>query len=136
MFETVNNELELVNDWFIANKLSLNIKKTKYILFCKNSTIDDLPLRLPNLTINNAIIKRVFHASFLGVIIDESLNWNKHIKTIENKVSKNLGILYKAKQYLNMSSLKQLYFAFINSYLNYGNIIWGSTYKSNLKIVF
>ena len=88
MFETVNNELELVNDWFIANKLSLKIKKTKYILFCKNSTIDDLPLRFPNLTINNAIIKRVFHASFLGVIINESLNWNKHIKTIENMLLK------------------------------------------------
>ena len=79
---------------------------------------------------------RVSHTSFLGVIIDESLNWTKHIKTIENKVSKNLGILYRAKQYLNLNSLKQLYFAFINSYLNYGNIIWGSTYKSKLKKLY
>ena len=78
LFETVNNELNLVNDWFIANKLSLNAKKTKYILFCKRSKLDDLPLKLPALWINNKEIKRVSETSFLGVIIHESLSWHNH----------------------------------------------------------
>ena len=72
----------------------------------------------------------------MGVIIDESLNWEKHIKTVENKISKNLGILYKAKPFLNINSLKQLYFAFINSYLNYCNIVWASTYITKLKKLY
>ena len=136
LFETVNIELKLVNDWFIANKLSLNAKKTKYILFCKKNKLDDLPLRLPNLSINNKEINRVSETSFLGVIIHESLSWHKHINIIENKISKNIGVLYKAKPYLDLKSLRQLYFAFINSYLNYCNIVWASTYKSNLKKLF
>ena len=136
LFETVNDELKLINEWFTANKLSLNVKKTKYILFCKQSKIDDLPLKLPTLRINNNEVKRVYDTSFLGVTIDESLNWDKHIKNIENKISKNLGILYKAKQVLEIESLKKLYFAFIHSYLNYCNIIWGSTFKSNIKKLF
>ena len=72
----------------------------------------------------------------MGVIIDESLNWNKHIKTIENKIAKNIGILYQAKPFLDINSLKKLYFAFVNSYLNYCNIVWASTYKTNLKKIY
>ena len=136
LFDTVNTELKLINDWFIANKLSLNVKKTKYILFCKNAKLDDLPLRLPALLINNTNIERVSETSFLGVIIHESLSWHKHIKIIENKISKNIGIVYKAKPFLDLKSLKQFYFAFVNSYLNYCNIVWASTYKSNLKKLY
>ena len=53
---------------------------------------------------------------FLGIIIDENLTWTNHISTIENKISKNIGILYKAKFLLNQTCLKHIYFAFIHSY--------------------
>ena len=56
---------------------------------------------------------------FLGVIVDESLTWKAHISTIENKISKNLGILYKAKYLLNRACLKHIYFSFIHSYLRW-----------------
>ena len=67
---------------------------------------------------------------FLAILLDE---WRNHIASIENKVSKNLGILYKARTYLNLNSKKQLYFYFIHSYLSYGNIAWASTNKSKLN---
>ena len=136
LYSTVNRELKLISEWFIANKLSLNAKKTKHILFHKRSNADNLPLILPSLTINNTNIKRESSMSFLGVILDKTLNWKKHIITIENKISKNIGILYKAKQFLNLACLKQLYFSFINSYLNYCNIVWGSTNITNLKKLY
>ena len=69
---------------------------------------------------------------FLGVLLDENLNWKTHISCIEKKISKNLGILYKARFVLNEKCSKQLYFAFIHSYLNYGNIAWASTSKTKL----
>ena len=53
----------------MANKLSLNVRKTKYSLFYKPSRIDELPFKLPNLSINNQEIKRASHAKFLGVIL-------------------------------------------------------------------
>ena len=55
-----------INDWFMANKLSLNVGKTKYSLFHKPSRVDDLPLELPKLSINNQEIKRASYTKFLG----------------------------------------------------------------------
>ena len=53
LFETVNNELQKISQWFISNKLSLNVKKTKYSFFPKPSKKDNIPLALPKLCINN-----------------------------------------------------------------------------------
>ena len=63
------------------------------------------------------------------------MTWRRHIECIESKISKNLGILYKARYLLNLTSTKQLYFSFIHSYLNYGNIAWGSTNKYKLNVI-
>ena len=136
LFDTVNHELQNISEWFIANKLFLNAGKTKHILFCRPSKIDDLPLHLPALTINNKDVIRENNINFLGVIVNETLSWKNHIETVENKIAKNIGILYKAKPFLKLKSLKQLYFCFINSYIDYCNIAWGSTNRSNLKKIF
>ena len=56
---------------------------------------------------------------------------HKHI--LENKLSKNLGLLHKAKPFLNAKALTTLYFSFFHSYLTYGNIAWGSTNLTKLK---
>ena len=136
LFRIVNQELKNIHTWFNANKLSINLTKTKYSFFHSSYYNDLIPLRLPRLEINNNTIKRETVMKFLGVLLDENLNWKDHIHCIENKISKNIGILYKARLVLNEKSTKQLYFSFINSYLNYGNIAWGSTSKTNLKILF
>ena len=70
---------------------------------------------------------------FLEVLLDENLSWKEHIKYNENKIAKNLGLLYKAKHYLNKRSLLVLYYSFIHTYVNYRNIAWGSTNRTNLK---
>ena len=133
LFSTVNKELNNINEWFQANKLSLNVKKTKYSLFHKSSKQDDIPLVLPKLKISNYEIERVQSIRFLGVILDQHLSWKVHIKHIENKIAKNIGILYKAKPYLDKRSLLALYFSYIHTYLNYANVAWGSTNRTNLK---
>ena len=61
------------------------------------------------------------------------LTWKPHIQYIENKISKNIGLLYKAKFLLNQKSLKSIYFSFIHSYLNYANVAWGNTHQTKLK---
>ena len=58
LFTVENNELVNIKDWFTANKLSLNVEKTKYSFFHKPSKKDDIPLRLPKLIINNYEIQR------------------------------------------------------------------------------
>ena len=106
--------------WFKANKLSWNTSKTKYTYFHKLRRNDYIPLKLPALKINNTEIKREYCIKCLGVLLDECLTWKKHIETIENKISKNIGILYKAK-ILFESNMSKKCLLFICTY-NHGGI--------------
>ena len=133
LFSTVNRELQNINEWFISNKLSLNVKKTKFSIFHKASRRDDLPLLLPKLFINNQVIKRQSSIKFLGILLDENLSWKEHLKLTENKVANNIGLTYKAKPYLNKDSLLVLYFFYIHSYINYANLVWRSTNRTYLR---
>ena len=65
--------------------------------------------------------------------LDENLSWKDHIKYIENKVAKNIGLLYRTKLFLDKNSLLTLYHSHIHTYLNYANLSWGSTNRTNLK---
>ena len=88
LFDTVNIELQKISQWFISNKLSLNVTKTKYSFFHKPSKKDNIPLVLPKLSICNNEIKRSESIKFLGVFLNESLTRKDHIKYTENKISK------------------------------------------------
>ena len=86
LFETASQGLTQINDWFLANKLFLNVGKTKYMLFHKLTDQKNIPLKLPSLQLNGNIIERENSLKFLGAILDEHLTWKKHIQLIENKV--------------------------------------------------
>ena len=69
LFEKMKKELANVSDWFNANKLSLNVKKTKHSFFHKSSKKDNIPLTLPSLNINELTVEREYSIKFLGVWI-------------------------------------------------------------------
>ena len=68
--------------------------------------------------------------------MNENLSWIDHINTLENKLPKNLGLLYKAKPFLNTKAMKSPYFSFLHSHLTYGNIAWCSTSMTKLRNIF
>ena len=72
LFSLVNQELQKLNQWFEANQLSLNVGKTKYLLFHKSSKKDDLSLLLPRLLIKMHKVERVKSIEFLGVLLDKN----------------------------------------------------------------
>ena len=133
LFYTVNSELEKTSKWFKANKLSINIKKTKFILFHQFSFKDEISLKLPVLMIGTNNIARKSSIKLLGVMMDEHISWIDNVGTVEDKIAKNVGLLYWVSQFLNEDSLKTVYFLYIHSYLNYSNITWASTYATKLK---
>ena len=135
VFLKVNNKLHKIIQWFISNKLLLNIKKTKYSLFHKRSKQDDILLLLPTLKINNYEIQRVESIKFLRVLLDENLTWKPHIKYIENKIAKNIGLLFKARPFSTKQFLLSLHYLYIYSYINYANVAWRRTYKTFKKYV-
>ena len=65
---------------------------------------------LPKLTISNHVIERQVLIKFLGVVLDENLNWKEHIKYMENKVAKNLGLFNKDRPFLERNALLALYY--------------------------
>ena len=136
LFLKANIELKKISEWFQANKLSLNKDKTRFTLFHKLQDRYNLPLQVPVLKINNYVIKRLSSIKFLRVMVDEHLNWKDHINLIENNLSKNLGLLHKAKQFLNEKAINILYCSFIHSYLTYGNVVWCSTSLKKTKNLF
>ena len=81
--------------------------------------------------IANDQIKRKKAIKFLGAMLDENVNSQEHVRTVKNKIAKNIGLLYCAKCLLNKSSLKCIHFAYIHSYVNYTNIAWASIYQKN-----
>ena len=85
--DTLNRELAKLFVWFSINKLSLNLGKTNYMLF--RSRPPDLELHLK---INNADIPKVTATKFLGIIIDDRLNWKPHIQSVKSKLSCILSI--------------------------------------------
>ena len=91
LFYTANSELEKISQWIKANKLSINIKKTKLTLFHKNYSKDDIPVKLPALMVGSNNIKRTSLIKFLGAILDEHISWIDHVRTVQNKIAKNIG---------------------------------------------
>ena len=84
------------------------MNKTKWTLFHPSSKKRFLPQTLPNLFIDDTDIKREIVTKFLGVFIDENITWKYHIDTICTKISKSIGIPYKAREFLGTRNLKQL----------------------------
>ena len=128
MITTMNGELEKLYEWMCVNRLSLNIKKTKFMIFTprKNKELD------LDILINGNIIERVNCFKFLGVVIDCHLNWKDHVHHIKKKISKRLGILYKANRLLDSKTLLTLYYSFMYPYLLYCIEVWGTASKGQL----
>ena len=88
------------------------------------------------LYIGNEEIIAVPKTKFLGTIIDQNLKWGDHISHIKKKVAKGLGIISKAKKYLNTGSLRTLYYSFVYPYFDYCIEVWGSAAKSFIEPLF
>jgi len=123
LLNMVNEELYEISRWFKLNKLSLNIKKTNYIIFKNKNASCSIS---PDIRIDNIKIQQVFQTKFLGVIINSNLTWTDHINTVSNKICKSMGIIYKIRQNVHANTLLLLYHTLIHPYLQYCNIIWGA----------
>ena len=123
--------LSKIDDWLTVNKLSLNIDKTKFMIFSKPGSY--IPPVIPS--IRQVTIEKVSEFNFLGVLIDESLTWKSHINKISSKISKGTGILCRLKNLLPEKILLNIYNALILPYLNYAILIWGFSNTHRLLLL-
>ena len=130
LITTMNTEIIKVVEWLRMNKLSLNLKKTHFIIFRRQRAKVNMSEKL---MIDNVEIENVEHTKFLGVVIDQNLIFNKHIQYIKSKVSRSLGIMYKCKTFFNQSTLVTLYNAFVYPYFTYCISVWGNTFECHIR---
>lgn len=127
---TLNRELILLSTWLNANKLSLNAGKTCYLIFHR-ARLKSEPI--PDLVMNKCVLTKTNQLKYLGVIIDNKLNWLSHITYVKSKISKGIGIMYKARPYLSKKCLSNLYHTYIYPYLIYCIEVWGNVAHCHLQ---
>ena len=117
--------------WVDSNGLLLNLKKTIYMIFSRRKIVTNFTVKM-----GNTIIERKSEAKFLGVIVDEKLNWTKHIKTVKSKMCRYVGIMYKIKNLLPLQARMQIFHSFVQSHISYCSLVWGFSSKSNIESIF
>ena len=117
----INKELSKISEWLGLNKLSLNVKKSNYIVHkMTNKKVDNLQL-----TINGIAIEKVYDFNFLGLTLNENINWKNHIEKIAIKSSQIIGILNKLKYILPTQIKVLLYNTLLLPHINYCILSWG-----------
>ena len=122
LFQKGNKELENIDNWLIANKLSLNVKKTKYILFSSRTT--KTLSKDSVLTIRKNQIERVTSVKLLGVIFNERLTWKDHMAMLISKLKSSLYAVMRVKPFLTQEALLTLFHSLILSHIRYCITTW------------
>ena len=130
--EIINSELVNVTDWLIANKLSLNAKKSNVLLFrYKNeSNINQL-----NININNEMLKEQTCTKYLGIVIDNKLTFEEHVKYVNTKLIKANAILANIRHFVPENVLRNICNAHIQPHLGYESLIWGYIAPTYFNII-
>jgi len=116
------------------NELSTNYAKSMYLLTGKkiqSNLAEEFLVRL-----GNHQIKREQSVKYLGVIVDEKLNWSSHLKRIETKLAFASSVIYKTRNILPLNTLKLLYYSFAYTHLSYCVTAWGSATTSHSKPIY
>ena len=131
MCSRVNDELEKIVSWLNANRLSLNVKKSHFMIFTTRHTEYNY-----NIILNMEKLDKVDTTKFLGIQIDSKLSWQNHILYVKGKVAKGVGILSKARKVVKKNTLLNLYYSFIYPHLSYCIEIWGNARNQYLECLF
>ena len=119
-----NCELSKLYSWTVNNRLSLNANKTS-VLFISNRIHDVVAPLL--LSINHIPIFFESSIKFLGVNLDNKLNFSNHISYICTKLSKTAGILHRICKVVPLNVLINLYYSLVYPYVLYGILVWGGS---------
>ena len=121
MSKNLNLELTKVADWLKLNKLSINIKKSKFMVF----HMPQKQVNIPNIQIENIKIKFADEFNCLGLPIHKHLKWDSHINKIASKILNIIGIMYRLKHMVPSEILLTLYNGLIKPHILYGLKCWG-----------
>ncbi len=126
----IQNDLIKINNWCESNNMALNSKKTKIMTFGRKKMVNNT--KTIEIEINNTKLQMVNNYRYLGMTLDECLNYNNYIKKILSSVAHKMYLMKRVKQYLTEKSCLLIYKSFILPIIEYGNVLYRNTNKSNL----
>ena len=132
LIKTINRNLKLLVKWFNANRLSVNIIKTESMIHTRRN----IYFPLPPIMVIEIPIPNNFTIKSLGIFIDFKLTWKPHLEYVQRKLSSACGLLYNIRNKITRPVARIIYFAIVYPYLNYGNILWSSSYKTSLHRIY
>jgi len=121
-------DIHILNNWLIGNRLTINWEKTCFLLFGNNLRND-----IGYINVLDSQIGRVNVVRYLGLLIDENLTWVDHIELLISKIRPMLFILFKLRRILTREQLLDLYYAYVHSRIAYLCVVWGRAKKTVLK---
>ena len=112
--------------------MTFNTDKTSYVIFHSpnKKLLDTIKIKF-----GKRIISRTNSVKFLGVLLDEIVNWTTHLVELSKKLARTVGIFYKLRHYVPLDALKSIYFALFYPFLTYGIVVWGATHDNYLRPV-
>lgn len=125
-----NNVLAILNSWSLTNSLSINVSKTKAVLFRPRNKKVDLTL---SLTLGTCNIELVPTVKNLGVIFNECMSWNPHVQSVCRRLARTVGVLSRLRNVLPQNVKILIYNSLFLSTLSYCFLIWGTTTKTNIN---
>ena len=127
-----NQDLKNLTDWLNANKICLNVSKTEVVLFKWTTKLADVPLKLK---LNGKRLYLTNLVKYLGINIDESLNWKQQISNIAIKLNKKNGTLSKLRHFIERKTLKSIYHAMSEPHLYYSSLVWAQNSNSIKRLL-
>ena len=132
--ETVLNcDLKLASDWLNANRLSLNVDKSKLLIFKSKQrkfNKDSISIKLGGVKLTPTD-----NVKYLGLHLDQNLSWDVQTNKLSKKLSKANGILAKLRHFAPKETLISVYYSIFYSHLQYGCTVWSRTKKENLDTI-
>ena len=127
--ECVNEDLGYLKSWLNANKLSLNVTKTQSLVIGGRKRLNDIEKVggvKPLFNVGEETVSIIKEAKYLGVMVDQYLNWKEQITAIKKKVSRGIGMLKYSKRYLPLLTIQSMYKSLVEPYFRYCCPVWGS----------
>ena len=130
----IKNKLQIslnnLQEWCKNNGMVLNTAKTKVMLITTRQKRVHITKEDMTLTYNHEIVNDISEDKILGVQVDDHLLFSYHIDKTAKKMTSNIWLLSRIKDFLNTEHRVQFYKSFIQPHLDYCNIVWGATTKN------
>ena len=127
----IEQDLQILSDWFRANLLTLNEQKSVSMTFKLNSTTGGNRIKGCNIKVNGIALLDVTHARFLRIWIDSRLTWGNYLNKLLLQLKRNIHMLRTGRHSLSIHAKKVIYYSHVYSHLMYGLILWGNMLKQS-----